>query len=256
MTTIRLHDVSVDIPVYNFATNSLRKTLLGKSIGGKFAQTGAHVIVNALKNISFIARDGDRIGLIGSNGSGKTTLLRVLAGVYAPTTGRCDVHGDVSPMFDTSLGMNGDSTGLESIRICSALWGLSRGQSDATLDEIAAFTELGGYLDMPIRTYSTGMRLRLAFAIATARKPDIFLLDEIIGVGDANFYLKAFARLLNLVQQSRILVVASHSRAIITELCNKAIWLHQGSLIAFGGVEDVLAAWEQGMVPEVGEVVA
>jgi ABC-2 type transport system ATP-binding protein len=253
VTIIRLDGVSIDIPVYNFASNSLRKTLLGKTVGGKFTQAGAHVIVNALKNISFDAQDGDRIGLIGSNGSGKTTLLRVLAGVYAPIAGRCEIHGDVSPMFDTSLGMNGDSTGLESIRICSALWGRSRGQTEATLDEIAAFTELGEYLDMPIRTYSTGMRLRLAFAIATARKPDIFLLDEIIGVGDANFYLKAFARLLNLVRQSRILVVASHSRAIITELCNKAIWLHQGSLIAFGAVDDVLAAWEHGNLPAVCE---
>jgi ABC-2 type transport system ATP-binding protein len=256
VTTIRLTDVSVDIPVYNFAGISLRKTLLGKTIGGKFAQAGAHVIVNALKNISFDARDGDRIGLIGSNGSGKTTLLRVLAGVYSPTAGSCEVHGDVSPMFDTSLGMNGDATGLESIRICSALWGLSRRQADATFDEIAAFTELGDYLAMPIRTYSTGMRLRLAFAIATARKPDIFLLDEIIGVGDANFYEKAFARLLSLVQQSRILVVASHSQMIIREICNKAIWLHHGSLIAFGAVEEVLAAWEHGEVPSVREAVS
>ena len=253
MTTIRLDDVSVDIPVYNFASISLRKTLLSRTIGGQFTQAGSHVIVNALKTISFDAQDGDRIGLIGSNGSGKTTLLRVLAGVYAPTRGTCEVQGDVVPVFDTSLGMNGDATGYESIRICSALWGLSRKETEATLDDIIAFTELGDYLSMPIRTYSSGMRLRLAFAIATARKPDILLLDEIIGAGDANFNLKAFARLLSLVEKSRILVVASHSTAIIAELCNKAMWLHQGSLIAFGPANDVLAAYASGEVPVVSE---
>ncbi len=251
MTTIRLDTVSIDIPVYNFANISLRKALLGKTIGGGFSQAGAHVIVNALKNISFEAQDGDRIGLIGSNGSGKTTLLRVLAGVYAPTSGRCEVWGEIVPLFDTSLGMNGDATGLESIRICSALWGLSRKQTEATLDDIIAFTELGDYLKMPIRTYSSGMRLRLAFAIATARKPDILLLDEVIGAGDANFFKKAFARLLGMVEQSRILVVASHSTKIVEDLCNKAIWLHQGSLIAYGPVDEVLAAYGRGEVPVV-----
>lgn len=251
MTTIRLDNVSIDIPVYNFANISLRKALLGKTIGGGFSQAGAHVIVNALKQISFEAQDGDRIGLIGSNGSGKTTLLRVLAGVYAPTSGSCEVWGEIVPLFDTSLGMNGDATGLESIRICSALWGLSRKQTEATLDDIVAFTELGDYLKMPIRTYSSGMRLRLAFAIATARKPDILLLDEVIGAGDANFFQKAFARLLGMVEQSRILVVASHSTKIVEDLCNKAIWLHQGSLIAYGPVEEVLAAYGRGEVPVV-----
>jgi ABC-type polysaccharide/polyol phosphate transport system ATPase subunit len=253
VTTICLTDVSVDIPVYNFASISLRKTLLGRTIGGRFAQSGAHVIVNALRDINFTATDGDRIGLIGSNGSGKTTLLRVLAGVYAPTAGTCEVEGDVVPLFDTSLGMNGDATGYESIRICSALWGLSRKETEATLDDIIAFTELGDYLSMPIRTYSSGMRLRLAFAIATARKPDILLLDEVIGAGDANFFHKAFARLLNMVEQSRILFVASHSSAIVAELCNKAMWLHQGSLIAFGPADEVLGAYASGEVPVVSE---
>jgi ABC-type polysaccharide/polyol phosphate transport system ATPase subunit len=253
VTTIRLDDVSIDIPVYNFANISLRKALLGKTIGGRFSQSGAHVIVNALKNISFEAQDGDRVGLIGSNGSGKTTLLRVLAGVYTPTSGSCEVQGDVVPMFDTSLGMNGDATGLESIRICSALWGLTRKQTEATLDDIIAFTELGDYLAMPIRTYSSGMRLRLAFAIATARKPDILLLDEVIGAGDANFFQKAFARLLGLVEQSRILFVASHSSKLIEEICNKAMWLHQGSLIAYGPAEEVVAAYARGEVPVVNE---
>ena len=252
-TTIRLNDVCVDIPIYNFGRASLRRALLGRTIGGQFVQAGAHVIVNALKNISFDVHDGDRIGLIGGNGAGKTTLLRVLAGVYSPTSGSCEVRGEVSPMFDTSLGMNGDATGLESIRICSALWGLSGKQTAATLGDIVAFTELGDYLNMPIRTYSSGMRLRLAFAIATARKPDILLLDEAIGAGDANFFAKAFARLLSLVEQSRILFVASHSTQIIEQICNKAMWLHQGSLIALGSVGEIVAAYERGPAPMAAE---
>lgn len=246
MSTIQLTDVSVDIPVYDVAGSSLRKAILGRAVGGRFAQAGTHVVVHALKNITFQASDGDRIGLVGQNGSGKTTLLRVLSHVYPPTGGTLSVRGRVSPMFDTSLGMAGDATGLENIRICGALWGLTRRQIEAGLEDVSQFTELGDYLRMPVRTYSQGMQLRLAFAIATLREPDILLLDEVIGVGDANFYKKAFERLLNLVRKSRILFVASHARNIIETLCNKVIWLHNGNLIAYGDVAAVLAAYDRG----------
>jgi ABC-2 type transport system ATP-binding protein len=246
MSAIQLIDVSVDIPIYDVASSSLRKAILGRAVGGRFAQAGTHVVISALKNITFQASDGDRIGVIGQNGSGKTTLLRVLSDVYPPTGGRVLVSGRVSPMFDTTLGMAADATGLENIRICGALWGLSRRQIEAGLDDITQFTELGDYLKMPVRTYSQGMQLRLAFAIATLREPDILLLDEVIGVGDASFYQKAFARLQDMVRKSRILFVASHAHAIIKQLCNKAIWLHNGTLIAYGDVDTVLAAYDQG----------
>jgi ABC-type polysaccharide/polyol phosphate transport system ATPase subunit len=244
MPTIELSDVSVDIPVYDVAGSSLRRALLGRAVGGRFAESGTHVVVKALKNITFDAHDGDRVGLVGQNGSGKTTLLRVLSGVYPPTTGSVSVSGRVSPMFDTNLGMADDATGFENVRISGALWGLTRRQIDASMDDIIQFTELGDYLKMPVRTYSQGMHLRLAFAIATLREPDILLLDEVIGVGDAGFYQKAFARLLNLVQKSRILFVASHANEMIRRLCNKAIWLHKGSLIIYGDVDKVLNAYE------------
>jgi lipopolysaccharide transport system ATP-binding protein len=244
MPTIELSDVSVDIPVYDVAGSSLRRTILGRAVGGRFAQSGTHVVVNALKRISFEAHDGDRVGLVGQNGSGKTTLLRVLSGVYPPTTGSVSVSGRVSPMLDTTLGMADDATGFENIRISGALWGLTRRQIDASMDDIIQFTELGDYLKMPVRTYSQGMHLRLAFAIATLREPDILLLDEVIGVGDAGFYQKAFARLMNLVQKSRILFVASHANEMIRRLCNKAIWLHKGNLIIYGDVDKVLNAYE------------
>ena len=246
VTIIRLTNVSVDIPVYSVGSSSIRKVVLGRAIGGRFGQAAGHVIVKALKDISFEAQNGDRIGLVGNNGSGKTTLLRVLADVYAPTSGTVEVNGQVSPMFDATLGMNHDATGLENIRICGMLWGLTREELDASLDDITEFSELGDYLKMPVRTYSAGMQLRLAFAIATLRKPDIFLLDEIIGVGDANFFQKAFARLEGLVRRSRILFVASHTKPIIQRICNKAIWLHNGTLVAYGEVGEVLEAYSSG----------
>jgi ABC-type polysaccharide/polyol phosphate transport system ATPase subunit len=245
VATIQLEKISVDIPVYDIGASSLRKFILGKTIGGRFAKVGNHVIVNALKRIDFEAHDGDRIGLIGNNGSGKTTLLRVLAQVYPPTQGKLTINGRVSPMLDAMLGMTPDATGMENIYICGVLWGLSRKQVDASVDDVAGFTELGDYLKMPVRTYSSGMQLRLAFAIATLREPDILLLDEVIGVGDAVFYQKAQARLQNLIERSRILFVASHSNEMIAKLCNKAIWLSEGNLIRYGKVADVLASYEK-----------
>jgi ABC-2 type transport system ATP-binding protein/lipopolysaccharide transport system ATP-binding protein len=249
VTTISLHKVSVSIPVYNFDGSSLRKLILGKTVGGRFAQTGSHLIVDALKQVSFEAQDGDRIGLVGSNGSGKTTLLRVLAGVYPPTSGALDVHGEVSAMFDVGLGMSMDATGMENIHLCGLLWGLTPAEIEASVPDIIAFTELGDYLNMPVRTYSTGMVLRLSFAIATVRKPDILLLDEVIGVGDAGFFAKAFERLMAMVRESRILFLASHSNGMIRQLCNKAIWLHQGTLVAHGEVGEVLDQYEKGVAP-------
>jgi ABC-2 type transport system ATP-binding protein/lipopolysaccharide transport system ATP-binding protein len=243
MAEIKLKNVSVDIPIYDAASASIRKLILASTIGGRFVEFQHHLVANALKNISFEVRQGDRVGLVGANGSGKTTLLRVLSGVYAPTSGNIDVDGRVSPLFDVALGMSNDATGIENIRICGILWGLTHREIDEHFDDITEFTELGGYLNMPVRTYSAGMRLRLGFAIATARDPEILLLDEAIGAGDAIFMEKAFARLQNLAHRSSILIVASHAEEVIHKLCNKAIWLHRGNLMDYGDVNDVLAAY-------------
>jgi ABC-2 type transport system ATP-binding protein len=245
MTSISVANLSIDIPVYDVAGSSIRKLLLASTVGGEFARNGHNLVVHALNDVSFEAREGDRIGLVGVNGSGKTTLLRVLSGAYPPSAGSVRVEGDISPLFDLTLGMNPDATGYENIRICGLFWGLARDELQSRGQEIAAFTELGSYLDMPIRTYSAGMLLRLAFAIATARDPDILLLDEAIGAGDAIFFQKAFARLERLAQQSSIVVVATHAEAIIRRLCNKAIWLHQGRLIEYGEVGAVLEAYQK-----------
>jgi ABC-2 type transport system ATP-binding protein len=242
LVAIILDDVSIDIPIYDVSRASLRKAVLGRPIGGRFAQSGSHVTVKALKNVTFHAHDGDRIALVGDNGSGKSTLLRVASKVYPPTSGRITIAGNISPLFDATLGMSMDATGLENIQIAGTIWGMTRAQIRNSVDDIAEFTELGDYLKVPVRTYSNGMLLRLAFAIATARDPEILLIDEIIGVGDTTFFGKAFARLQNLAQRSRILLVAAHQNDLLRLLCDKAIWLNRGNLVQYGDIHSVLAA--------------
>lgn len=243
MAAIVLNDISVDIPVFDIGRASLRKALIGRAVGGRFGESGSSVIVSALKNLTFEVHDGDRIALVGENGSGKSTLLRVAARIYPPTSGSVSIVGSVSPLFDAGLGMSMDATGLENIQIAGTIWGMSRSQIKDSVGEIADFTELGDYLKVLIRTYSTGMMLRLAFAIATIRDPEILLIDEVIGVGDAAFFDKAFARLQKLVERSRILVVASQADDLLRRLCDKAAWLSHGRLAASGDIESVLTAY-------------
>jgi ABC-2 type transport system ATP-binding protein len=244
LASITLKDVSVDIPIYDVSSKTLvHRMVLSRAVGGLFARAGSHVSVSALKNISFEARHGDRFALVGNNGSGKSTLLRVLSAVYPPTRGSVEVEGRISALFDATLGMSMDATGWENIGLCGRLWGLTRSQVEDSIPDIVDFTELGDYLNVPVRTYSTGMMLRLAFAIATVRAPDVMLIDEVIGVGDANFFQKAFARLQGVVERSSILFVASHADGILRVLCNKAIWLQSGTLMACGDFEEVIAAY-------------
>jgi homopolymeric O-antigen transport system ATP-binding protein len=243
LVAIVLNDVGVNIPIFDISRASLKSALIGRTVGGRFGQSGSYVTVSALKNINFEAHDRDRIALVGDNGSGKSTLLRVISGVYPPTSGTVNILGNVSPMFDATLGMNMDATGLENIQIAGTIWGMTRSEIKNSLDDIADFTELGEYLKVPVRTYSNGMMLRLAFAIATVRDPEILLIDEIIGVGDMGFFEKAFTRLQKLVERSRILIVAAHDDNILRRLCDKAVWLSHGNLVEYGGIDSVLAAY-------------
>lgn len=240
MAEVALENVTIQIPIYDIGASSLRKMILSKTVGGRFERSGSHLIVDALKDVSFEAHDGDRIALVGNNGSGKSTLLRVLSDVYPASSGSVRVIGEVSPMFDTMLGMSMDATGMENIWICGRLWGLSAAQVKNSIDDISDFTELGDYLNVPVRTYSTGMLLRLAFAIATVRDPEILLLDEVVGVGDATFFAKAYDRLQNIIHRSQILFLASHADEILRKICNKAIWLDQGHLVQYGEFEAVI----------------
>jgi ABC-type polysaccharide/polyol phosphate transport system ATPase subunit len=240
--SLELDNVTVDFPIYSGGSRSLKKTLVSIGTGGRILQGGGRVSIQALKEVSLKLGHGDRLGLIGHNGAGKTTLLRTMAGVYEPTIGKVRVSGRVATIFDFTLGLDFDATGFENITLQGMLLGLSRRGIARLTDEIAAFTDLGGYLNMPIRTYSAGMLTRLAFAVATSSDPDLLLMDEWIETGDADFFHRAESRLNTLVQRAGILVLASHNMALIRHYCTSAAWLEHGQIRMIGPVEEVLAA--------------
>ena len=242
---IELHNVSVEIPIFD-ASRSFRRSLANR-LGGEISRTDKKkVCVHALKDISFSLKAYDRVGLIGHNGAGKTTLLRLLAHIYRPTRGHYICRGKVTSLFNINLGMDLDDTGLENIRTISLFLGMPKQEIIKKRDEIIAFSELGDFIHLPLRTYSSGMLARLSFALATALEPDILLMDEGIGAGDANFADKAEQRLTNFYQNTRMLVIASHADDMIRKLCNKAILLEHGYIKAFGSVEEVIRLYHHG----------
>lgn len=212
-------------------------------VGGVLQHRGSQVNVRALEGISLHLQAGDRLGLIGMNGAGKSTLLRIMAQVQEPTGGLVHSRGVVGTLFDLTLGMDMDSTGYENIRLGAKFLGLTRKALRESFDEIAEFTELGEFLAMPMRTYSAGMKLRLAFAIATGIRPDILLVDEVIGAGDATFVQKAHDRMDALVRNSGILVIASHAPWVIKKFCNRLMWLEKGRIVDQGEVDSILRAY-------------
>lgn len=231
MNVITAENLVVEFPTYTSVHRSLKKAVLHATTGGRFAQDSrARVTVRALDGVSFEIKQGDRVGLVGQNGSGKTTLLRVLAGAYEPVTGELEIRGRVGALLDISMGIEEEATGYENIVLRGVMMGLSPGEMRERIVEIAEFTELGEYLDMPVRTYSAGMKIRLAFAVSTSISADILLMDEWLSVGDAAFSEKASRRLESLVEQSSAFVIASHSRELISRLCNRGIRLHRGRL--------------------------
>jgi ABC-type polysaccharide/polyol phosphate transport system ATPase subunit len=245
MVEIILKDVTVNFPIYNGASRSFRGHLIAATTGGRIhAQAGGRIVVNALDGLSLSIAHGDRVAIIGKNGAGKTTLLRVLAGIYIPSPGRVRIDGKIAPLFDTGFGMDMDATGYENIRLRSLYLGLSRKELASKIGDIAEFCELGSFLDMPLRTYSAGMLTRLAFAISTSIDPEILLLDEQIGAGDAAFMAKASRRFEQLIERSGILVLASHSDAAVRQFCTKGIVLENGRLVFFGPVNDALERYQ------------
>ena len=222
----------------------MKKAFLGKA-GGTIGRNESNVVViEALRDITMSLELGDRVGLVGHNGAGKSTLLRLLSGIYEPTRGVATVTGRVAPVFDLGVGMDPEISGFENIIIRGLFLGQTRKQMLAKVDEIAEFTELGDYLSMPLRTYSTGMRVRLAMGVVTSIDPEILLLDEGIGAVDAEFLKKAQTRLQGLVERSGILVFASHSNEFLARLCKTAMWIDHGTVQMTGGIEDVVRAYE------------
>src|SRR5579885_3636716 len=247
MAYVRLRDVSVEFPVYNVGSRSLKKLLLNTTALGNIAKD-AHdrITVQALSGISLDLDHGDRLALIGVNGAGKSTLLKVLAGIYEPTRGRVHASGRVSALLTASVGLNPDATGRENIVTRGMYMDVHPREMRARVDEIAEFTELGYYIDMPVRTYSSGMMVRLCFAVATSVHPEILLMDEWLAAGDAGFLAKARQRMEDFLAGTSILVLASHSMSLLREWCNRAILLDHGRIVAAGSVDDVAAVYERG----------
>jgi ABC-2 type transport system ATP-binding protein/lipopolysaccharide transport system ATP-binding protein len=244
--SVLLDEVAVSFPVYQAGSRSLKKRALFHGSGGRIGRD-AHqrIVVEALRGVSLSLKGGDRLALIGPNGAGKTTLLRVIAGIYEPERGVVKTRGRISPMFDVSLGIDAELSGYDNIRIRGLLLGLSPRAIEQHLPDIAEFTELGGYLDMPVRTYSAGMILRLGFAVATCFEPEILLMDEWILAGDAHFLGRAELRIKRFVERASVLVLSSHNLDICSRWCTKALWLDQGQVRTFGPVAEVIADYSR-----------
>ncbi|WP_333501007.1 ABC transporter ATP-binding protein [Kluyvera genomosp. 2] len=240
MSLIKLDNVSIAFPVYNANARSLKKKMFQIATGGRIASgADGRVVIEALSGLNMSFSDGDRVGLLGHNGAGKSTFLRLLGGIYHPTSGLISVEGKVGSLIDISLGIDPEATGRENVYIRGALLGMTRREIESRFDEIVEFSELGEFIDMPLRTYSTGMHMRLAFTISTIIRPDILLMDEWLSVGDEGFKHKAEERMKSLVEATRILVLASHSKDLILSVCNKVIWLEHGKVKLEGLPEDV-----------------
>lgn len=231
MPYISLKNVGVNFPIYGAGANSLKKTLASSVTGGRFGKETGVNVVRALSDLNLELKAGDRLGLVGHNGAGKSTLLRTLAGVYEPSVGEFVRRGTVASLIDPSLGIEADATGIENIMLRGLVMGMSKRQIDELTPEIAEFSGLGDYINMPVRTYSTGMLMRLAFSISTSVQADILLMDEWLSVGDAEFTEKAEQRMKDVVSGAGILVLASHSPDLIAKECNRVIHLEHGRIV-------------------------
>lgn len=241
-----LQNVTVHFPIYSLGSRSIKRHMLNITTGGKISQNKNNlVVIEALSNLTLELKDGDRVGIIGHNGAGKTTLLRALSGVYEPTFGDISVYGKTAALFDLVLGMEGEATGNENIILRGLFNGMTLREIKEYAPSIAEFSGLGDYLEMPLRTYSSGMVLRLAFAVATCRQPEIILLDEWISTLDEEFLEKAKNRLHEMAAKSKVLVMASHQMELLTALCNKALFMQHGKMVAFGPIDEVLPLYHK-----------
>jgi homopolymeric O-antigen transport system ATP-binding protein len=243
MTLIEAKNIGIEFPVAPPNAQSFRHLAIkaASRVGGRVSRNdGSFQFVQALDDINFTLKQGDRLGLVGHNGAGKTTLIRVLAGIYEPTRGSLRTVGRNVPMFDIGLGMDEEASGYENIRTRGLILGLSPQEIDERIPEIVEFAELGEYLELPIRTYSSGMLLRLVFSIAASIHGDIILMDEWIAVGDAQFRKKTHDRLQDITMRSGIVVLASHDHGLLKNTCNLGLYLDGGRVRAFGALDDVL----------------
>jgi lipopolysaccharide transport system ATP-binding protein len=252
MNRVVLENVSVSYPVAGFltSTNSNRPHNVGSLIGRAKGSTNIY----ALRDVSVIVDEGERIAVVGGNGSGKTTILKVVAGIFQPTAGEVTVSGRCMAIFNIGIGTSLEATGRRNIILRGLIAGLTTKEIEAKIPEIANFSELGPYLDLPVRTYSQGMALRLAFATTTAFEPEILVLDEWLGAGDQAFQAKATKRMQEFVGKAGSLWFASHNHKLLRSVCNKCLWLEAGHMRAFGDIEDVLSQYEDELKIRVSKI--
>ncbi|WP_419728020.1 ABC transporter ATP-binding protein [Lichenicola sp.] len=264
---IHVDDLSLDFPLYHGGARSLKKTVLslasnrgtssragsgrgGTPTGGTVgADRTRRVVVEALRHVSFRLVSGERLGIVGHNGAGKSSLLRVLGGIYEPVAGRVHVGGSINTLLDTNFGMNLDLTGRENIRLRARYVGLSRDGSRALEDDVARFADLGAFLELPVRLYSSGMVVRLGFGLATAIAPQVLLMDEWFMAGDMHFRDQAHARLETVVRGAEIMVLTSHTPQVLKTWCTRLLWLQAGRVVADGPVDEILDRYTSGAAP-------
>ncbi|WP_270935803.1 ABC transporter ATP-binding protein [Falsiroseomonas oryzae] len=242
MPHIEADRLSIEFPLYHVAARSLKKRLMARAAMRLKEDASHRIVVAALRELSFRIEPGERVALVGNNGAGKTTLLRTLAGIYEPVGGRLEVAGRIGSLIDPAAGMDMESTGRENIVLRGLFLGLSEAECEAMADEAGRFSGLGEFLDVPVRTYSAGMSVRLSFAAATLMAPEILLMDEWFLAGDADFMARANERLEQLVVGADILVLATHDLTIVRKWCTRAIRLNGGRIEADGPVAEVVGA--------------
>jgi lipopolysaccharide transport system ATP-binding protein len=252
--SVSIENVSVDFPLYHGSSRSLKKTVLAAASGRLGEDTRQRVVVQALRDIDLHLAPGDRLGLVGTNGAGKTTLLRTIAGIYEPHIGRVRVTGSLNALLDPNLGMNMDLTGRENILLRGLYNGFSRGEISRLEEDVQDFAELGEFLELPVRFYSSGMMIRLGFAMATAIRPQVLLMDEWFMAGDATFLAKARARLEGIVRGAEILVLSSHIAGAVLDWCTRVIWMDHGRVRMDGPAKEVMAAYLGGTAPSAAEL--
>jgi ABC-type polysaccharide/polyol phosphate transport system ATPase subunit len=240
MPRIHLDNVSLTFTLRQHARITFKEWVVRRLTGRTLNPA---IEVQAIKNLSLDIREGERLGVIGHNGAGKSTLLKVLAGIYPPTGGRLTVEGNISSLFEISLGFEQDGTGWENIYYRGYLQGETPQTIKAKVQPIAEFSELGSFLDMPVRYYSAGMKVRLAFSIATAIEPEILLVDEVLSVGDMAFHEKASRRMRDMMAKAQLIVVVSHDLESIVKLCHRAVWMDHGRMRMIGTPREVVDAY-------------
>lgn len=248
MAKIELRGIEVSYPVFSAGRQeSLFSNVLTRASFGLIGRSSmATTEVKALRGISFTLNDGDRLGIIGANGSGKTTLLSTLAGITWPQSGYMDIQGEIASLITIGAGLDAERTGYENIDFICKLFGLSKEESKEIAKDIAEFTQLGEFLNLPVRTYSSGMAMRLNFAVATSIPGDILIVDEVLGAGDAAFQVRAAARTNSRYKDTRIFVMATHSPGALVEYCNYCIWLDRGQVVDHGEPKAVWARYAAG----------